>query len=357
MEHMTTLDNHHAFTETDKENMIGYIVDFPNQLEKAWQRAQTLDLPSGIEEVRQVVLCGMGGSAIGADLLAEMAVDDCRVPLTIVRGYELPAFARGPETLVVAISKSGNTEETLTTFQVAAERGTCLLAITTGGQLADLAAQFSGACWTFTYDSQPRAALGWLYGLLLGTFSRLGLTRDYADDIAETVALARAQCQEFAPEAPTTQNPSKQLAAAFMGRLPVVWGAGLLGPVARRWKTQLNENAKTWAHFEVMPELDHNAVVGFDYPALIQQFTVIQLLSSRYDGERVARRHTITREMVEEKGVPVEVIEARGKSRLAHQLTVLYQADYVSYYLAILNQVNPTPVISIDYLKRRLAEG
>jgi glucose/mannose-6-phosphate isomerase len=354
---MTNLDHHHEFHAIDPQDMMSYIVDFPDQLEKAWQHAQGLDLPTGFENVGRVVLCGMGGSAIGADLLAEMAADGCRVPLTIVRGYELPAFARGPETLVVAISKSGNTEETLAAFCTAAERDARLLAITTGGQLADLSRQFGGACWTFSYDSQPRAALGWLYGLLLPAFCRMSFGRSYADDLAEAIALMRTQSQEFGPEIPTAQNAAKQIAARLAGRLPVIWGAGLLEPVARRWKTQLNENAKTWAHFEVMPELNHNAVVGFDHPEMIRQFTVVQLLSPRYDGKRVGKRHTITREMLAAENIPVETVEARGESRLTHQLTALYQGDYVSYYLAMVNRVDPTPVKSIDYLKGRLAEA
>jgi glucose/mannose-6-phosphate isomerase len=354
---MTNLDHHHEFHTIDPQNMMGYIADFPNQLEKAWQHAQTLDLPTGSENIGRAVFCGMGGSAIGADLLAEMAADGCRIPLSTVRGYELPAFARGPETLVVAISKSGNTEETLAAFGAAAERGARLLAITTGGRLADLTRQFGGACWTFSYDSQPRAALGWLYGLLLAVLCRMGFVRDCADDLAEATALMRAQSREFGPEIPTAQNPAKQIAAGLAGRLPVIWGAGLLEPVARRWKTQLNENAKTWAHFEAMPELNHNAVVGFDHPELIRQFTVIQLLSSRYDGKRVGKRHSITREMLAAKDIPVVAVEASGESRLAHQLTVLYQGDYVSYYLAMVNGVDPTPVKSIDYLKGRLAEA
>jgi glucose/mannose-6-phosphate isomerase len=354
---MTTLDNHNAFRQIDPQDMLGYIADFPSQLEKAWGHAQSLALPNGFERVKQAVLCGMGGSAIGADLLAEMAADGCRIPLTIVRGYELPAFAHGPETLVVAISKSGSTEETLAAFRAAEERGACLFALTTGGQLADLTRQSGGAVWTFTYDSQPRAALGWLYGLLIAAFCRMDFVRDCADDLTEAVALMRAQSQEFGAEVPTAENPAKQIAEHLAERLPIIWGAGLLGPVARRWKTQLNENAKTWAHFEVMPELNHNAVVGFDHPDLIRQFTVIQLLSPRYDGKRVGKRHTITREMLAAKGIPVETVEARGESRLANQLTALYKGDYVSYYLAMVNREDPTPVKSIDYLKGRLAEG
>lgn len=352
---MTNLDNPGCFQQIDPQDMIGFIRDLPEQFEAAWQRAQALDLPEAFSHVTQVILCGMGGSAIGADLLAAMVSEECRVPLFVSRGYDLPAFVGGPETLVIAISKSGNTEETLNAFQLAAEQGTHLLAITTGGQLTNLAEQFKAALWTFSYPSQPRAALGWLYGLLIGAFFRMGLIRDYAPDVVEAVTLMRSQSREFGAEVPTERNRAKRLASQLLDRLPVIWGAGLLEPVARRWKTQLNENAKTWAHFEGMPELNHNAVEGLGHPSFMPQLTVVQLLSSRYDGERVARRHTITREILLEKGISVQTVEAHGESRLAHQLTVLYLGDYVSFYLAMAYQEDPTPVRSIDLLKQRLA--
>jgi glucose/mannose-6-phosphate isomerase len=302
----------------------------------------------------------MGGSAISGDLLATLVEPTCRLPIQVVRDYDLPPYATGPHTLVIALSHSGATEETLSAAQEAIERGSPVLAITTGGPLAPLAQQGPGVVWTYEYDSQPRAALGWLYGLLLGAAARLGLAPDLAADVEEAVARMRRDREAWTASARANRNSAKRVAGQLMDRIPVVWGAGLLAPVARRWKTQLNENAKTGAYYEVMPELNHNSVVGIAAPPeLIRRHKVqiVQLISPAFDHPRVALRHEATEKLLREAGVIAEVVRARGQGRLAQQMNLIQYGDYVSFYLAMGYEVDPTPIPPIAMLKQKMADA
>lgn len=353
-----TLDDLERIQRLDSEDMLGHINALPDQLEAAWARARQLDLPLDPAGVRQVVICGMGGSAISGDLLAALAGEASPVPVLVHRGYGLPASASGPQTLVIALSHSGTTEETLSCARQAAERGASLLTITSGGDLAPLTEGAGGAAWTFDYDAQPRAALGWLYGLLLGAAARLRLVDDLAGEVAEAVDAMRQLRATLRPDSPSSQNPAKHLAGMLEGRVPVIWGAELLAPVARRWKTQLNENAKTAAYYEEMPELNHNSVVGLQFPgSLTERIAVVELVSQQHVHPRTVIRQGVTRDLLAQAGVPVYHVEAQGESRLAQQMNMIQMGDYVSFYLAIANGVDPTPIENIDWLKEQLARA
>ncbi len=345
------------FTALDAEGMLPRIGELPQQCRSAWELTQRLSLPRDYGEVRHVVLLGMGGSAIGGALLQGLVAGECRVPVTVVRGYSLPEFVRGPETLVVACSYSGNTEETLTSFGQALERGVAAAVVTTGGKLGALAQERGIPLVRFEYRAQPRAALGYSFVLLLGMFSRLGLIRDYAPDLEEAIRVMEAWQAEIAPEVPTEGNAAKSLAMRLMDRLPVVYGAGFLAAVANRWKTQFNENSKHWSFFEVLPELNHNAVVGFGMPPAVRERVLVLMLRSSHDHPRVQVRWDVTAELLRREGVAGETVWARGESPLAQMLSLIHFNDYLSFYLAMLNEVDPSPVETIAYLKQRLAEA
>jgi glucose/mannose-6-phosphate isomerase len=239
----------------------------------------------------------------------------------------------------------------------ALERGTRLAVITTGGKLAALAQERGVPLARFDYQSQPRAALGYSFTLLLGLLWRLELVRDYSADLEEAIQVMEAWQAETEPQVPTARNPAKSLASRLTDRLPVVHGAGFLAAVANRWKTQFNENGKHWAFFEVLPELHHNSVVGLGIPPSVRDRAVVLMLRSKLDHPRVRMRWDVTRELLQREGVAAETLQARGESRLAHVLSLIHFGDYVSYYLAMLNRVDPTPVETIAFLKQRLAEA
>ena len=350
------LDQPETIRQLDADNMLERISELPQQCKDAWAQAEDLTLPRGPGDVDHLVIVGMGGSAIGGALLQDLVSDQCDVSITLVRDYTLPSFAAGPNTLVIACSYSGNTEETLSCFEQAVDRDARALAITTGGTLADLAREAQAPVVQFDYQSQPRAALGYAFILLLGTVHRLGFVPDYGEDVAEAVAVMKARQEEIRVDTPTADNPAKQLAQRIAGQLPIVYGAGFLGATANRWKTQFNENAKHWAFFELLPELNHNAVVGLSIPDVVRENSVVVMLRSALDRRRIQERWDVTAELLDREGVTAQQVWGRGDSKLAQIFSLIHLGDYVSYYVAMLNQVDPTPVDTIAFLKRRLGE-
>jgi glucose/mannose-6-phosphate isomerase len=259
--------------------------------------------------------------------------------------------------LVIGSSHSGNTEETLSAFNQAHDRGALLLALTTGGQLTHLSKEWDTPVLHFNYESQPRAAVGYSFILLVNLLCHLDLISDKTDDLNEALDVMRDWQTELGPDAPAAENPAKRLAGMLLERMPVFYGAGLMEPVARRWKTQFNENAKAWSFFEGMPELNHNAVVGFEMSNTIRKWATVIMLRSRHDSPRMQTRWRITRQMLLNEGISAEQVQARGQSRLAQVLSLVHFGDLVSVYAAIASGVNPTPVNPIAYLKDQLAKG
>ena len=350
-----SLDNWTLFHKIDPDDMLGRIAELPQQCRDAWANVQSLELPPEYRQVNKVVVLGIGGSAIGGDLLRALAEPECALPIVTNRDYTVPAFVNA-ETLVIASSYSGNTEETLTAFDKASKRGAALLVITTGGKLAQRARELGAPLLTFRYQSQPRAALGYSLVSLIGVMQKLGFIGDKSGDLEEAITVMEALQEEIRETVPIVENPAKQLAKRLYGRLPVIYGSGYLAEVAHRWKTQLNENAKAWSFFEQLPELNHNAVVGYQFPEELAERTLVVMLASSLDHPRHKARFQVTQEILTKHGIAYETIEARGESPLAQMLSAIHFGDYVSCYLAMLYKVNPTPVEVIDDLKERLAQ-
>jgi len=355
---MIDLDNARAIVAKDSDGMLGHILGLPKQIEAAWSLTRSFDPPADYRATHwkpsAIVVLGMGGSAIGGDLVRTVVGSELKAPLLVVRDYDVPAYV-GPTTLVIASSHSGQTEETLNAFKTALARGAKGLVISTGGTLLKRAEEAGLPAIQFAYPSQPRAAVGYSTTLLLGVLCRLGLVADKSADVAEAVALLTSMIDELKPEVPTERNLAKQLAQFFAGKTAVVYG-GVLAEVARRWKGQFNENAKTWAFFEALPELDHNAVVGFQDPAKLRDHLAVVTLTSSFDSPRVTVREQVTDELMTHYGVPHRTVAARGKSLFAQVFSALYVADYLSYYVAALYEVDPTPIEAINHLKAELAK-
>jgi glucose/mannose-6-phosphate isomerase len=352
---VTDLDKPHLFRETDPQDMLARISELPQQCRDAWANAQSLPLPAAYRQAEAVVILGMGGSAIGGDLLRTLLESECPVPILVNRDYTVPAFVNG-RTLAIASSYSGNTEETLAALEAARQAGAMLLAIATGGQLAARARELNVPLLTFDYRAQPRAALGHSIVALIGIVGRLGLVSDKAADLDEAIAVMESWQKEINEAVPLAENAAKKLAMKLYQHLPVVYGAGHLSEVARRWKGQFNENAKAWAFFEQLPEMNHNALAGTEFPADLARKIVVVMLTFSLDHPRTRVRFQITGEVLSRRGVSCEVVEARGSSRLAQMLSAIHFGDYVSFYLAMLYGIDPTSLEAVTYLKQRLAE-
>jgi len=348
------LNNHVDFVKIDKQNMLAEINGLPEQLKTAWEIGQGFPLPAW-DGIDRVLVAGMGGSAIGASLLAAYIAPLCEVPVFVHRDYDLPAWAKRPSTLVIASSHSGNTEETLSAFEAAVERDCRILAVTTGGKITTLAKEYKTALWQFEHKGQPRAAVGYSFGLLLAAFSRLGLIPAPRDEIEDTIAALMEQQKTLCADAPLAENPAKGLAEQLKGRWVSVFGAGLMVPIARRWKGQISEIAKAWAQFEALPEADHNTLAGVVNPPKVLPETEAIFLHAESNHPRNQLRIELTEKGMQQAGMKTKLVHTKGKTRLAQLWTMLHFGDYVSYYLAMSYEVDPSPVAAIETLKKELA--
>jgi glucose/mannose-6-phosphate isomerase len=348
------LDDTGRFAELDPGGMLNEIDNLPDQLATAWDRGRSFPLGE-IVGIRQVVLAGMGGSAIGADLLASYAAPMATVPVIVWRNYDLPAFTASRGTLVVVSSHSGNTEESLSALDAARDCGAQALAITTGGQLADEANKMGAPVWQFEHAGQPRAAVGYGFGLILALFSRLGLIPNPEEEFTGVLEILRSQQEQIRAEVPVVNNQAKRIAGQFVGRWPMIMGADFLEPVARRWRGQIAELAKAVAQFEALPEADHNMVAGVLNPEALFGQTMVIFLRGSAGHPRNILRVDATRQVMMVEGFNTDVIEAAGETSMAQQWSALHFGDYVAYYLAMAYEVDPTPVEAIEDLKRRLS--
>jgi glucose/mannose-6-phosphate isomerase len=348
----SVLDDRAALDRIDRSGMLGQVATIGEQLEDAWLRSRPLVLPG--DAPAAVALLGMGGSAIGGDLARAIWADRLLVPVEVVRGYDLPVWVR-PGTLVVASSYSGATEETISALGAAIERGCQVAIITTGGPMRDVAERAGLPLLTFPGGGQPRAAVGYSLGLLGGLLERAGVLDLSRQEVAAAARVARTTVSVCGPEVPTDRNPAKQLAWSLVDRLPIVEASGFLGPVARRWKTQLNENGKTTAAWEELPEATHNAVVGYAEPESLRDHLFVVLLASPLDHPRNALRTSLSADLLAAAQIGHQVVPVAGDGRLAMAASAIVLGDYVSVYLAIIYGLDPTPVEAIAHIKHRLS--
>ncbi|OGN87989.1 MAG: bifunctional phosphoglucose/phosphomannose isomerase [Chloroflexi bacterium GWC2_73_18] len=347
------LDDPGVLRRFDRGAMLERIATLPAQLRDGWALSRGLTLPAPYREATAVLVLGMGGSAIGADLVRGVFADRLPVPLVVSRDHVAPAFA-GPATLVVASSYSGATEETIAATEAALVRGCPTAVIATGGPLAEAAAAGGLPLLRFPAGGQPRAAIGWSAILLAGLLERAGQLDLSGSEVEEAAAAAAARVASDGPEVATERNPAKQLAWSLLDRVAVVVGADHLAPVARRWKTQLNENGKSWAAWDELPEATHNTIVGFAQPEMGREHLFAVFLASAGDHPRTALRREVMAEQLGEAQTAHARIEVRGTSRLAQAFDAIALGDLVSVYLAALYGIDPTPVEAIDRCKARL---
>jgi glucose/mannose-6-phosphate isomerase len=354
---MDNLDNLDQMKIVDSMNMAGAIFALPEQCEEAKRIAEAADIPSGFGPFASVIILGLGGSAIGGDLVRARYEDVLPIPVSVNRDYTLPAYA-GKDTLVVASSYSGNTEETLSAYNEAIARGCATVAITTGGKLLELAEKNGTPAIKIPGGLQPRAAIGVSFVPLLILFNRLGLVDVRDTDFEEMVDVLRTMRDEMKPERDSKENFAKQLSRRVYGKIPVVYGSqGWKGVVAYRWKCQFNENSKNICYSNVFPELNHNEIVGTEAPQDLLSETEVIILREQDEMKQIDRRLAVTSEIMKRCGIGVTEVCARGESSLAQLFSLIYVGDYVTFYLAILNRIDPSPVEAIAYLKRQLAKA
>lgn len=353
---MIDLDNPSAYRQFDQLGMLDHLHKFPEQCLKAWEKVQRFELPREYAKISNVVIVGMGASAIGGDIVRRLILAESKVPVRVHRDYGLPAFV-DENTLVIASSYSGNTEETLSAFTEALGTRSNKLAITSGGKLQHLAEKQGIPTFVIDYRAPPRAAFPHSLIPLVGIFQRLGLLGDKSADLHEAVDILNQLSGDFVETKPLASNPAKQLANKLWGHVVVIYGAEILSEAARRWKAEFNENSKTWAFFESFPELNHNAVVGYEFPPEANERIFVLILRSFSLHPRNLLRYDVTAKLLSKAGITYEFAEARGKSALAQVLSLILLGEYTSFYLSMLNEVDPTSTDAINSVKQYLARS
>jgi glucose/mannose-6-phosphate isomerase len=353
---MVDLDNASVYRQFDKLGMLDHLHGFPEQCRKAWEKVLKFELPHEYTKISNVVIAGMGGSAIGGDIVRRLALAESKVPVWVHRDYGLPAFV-DESTLVIASSYSGNTEETLSAFTKALGTRAKKLAITSGGKLKDLAEKQGIPTFVIDYRAPPRAALPHSLIPLVGIFQKLGLLGDKSADLKEAVDVLQKLSGDLIETRPLVSNPAKQVAAKLQGHVAVTYGAEMFSEVAGRWKGEFNENSKAWAFFESFPELNHNAVVGYEFPVEAKERIFVLMLRSSSLHPRNLLRYEVTAKLLTKAGIAYEFVESRGKSALAQVLSLVLLGDYASFYLSILNEVDPTSTDAINFVKQYLTQS
>ncbi len=337
----------------DPDSMYEDILGFPDHLVDAGRIAHAASLPDiSADDVSDIVVCGMGGSAIGADLVRSYVGDKLSIPFATCRHYKLPPFVSN-KSLIIGSSYSGNTEETLSAMSHAARIGAKVICITTGGRLAKMAAENNWTVITIPGWMMPRAALAYSFVPLLVLMSLLGFVSGSADDLDDAADAARSRVEKFSIE--SQENASVDLARKIHGRIPIIYG----GPdhfdaVAVRFKGQVCENSKQLAFANIFPEFNHNELVGWEIHKPFADHLIVIILSDSDDHPRVSARMKIVERWLRDRDIEVVTLVSNGNNLLSRMISLIQIGDFASFYLAMLNETDPSPVKVIDYLKGEL---
>ena len=341
-----------AVEAVDSSGMLDDVLAQPLQLGDALWRVESAGVPTG-DAPGGLLVCGMGGSAIGGDLATAAAGDRATRPIRTMRSYGIEPWTAG-DTLVLCASYSGDTEETLASFEAAGAAGAPRVVLTTGGRLAEVARAEDVPVIGVPSGMQPRAAVVYMTIAALECAAACGAVPGLHTEIDSAGALLTDLAEEWGPGAPA-DSEAKALAGRLEGTLPVIYGSRPTTAPARRWKTQLNENAEAAAFFSEVPEADHNEICGFARGRERAPLTAVFLEDSD-QHPRLRERMEVTCRVAQEAGVDTTRVSARGDNAVERVLSLVLLGDLVSVYLAVLEGVDPTPVRAIERLKDQLAE-
>jgi glucose/mannose-6-phosphate isomerase len=338
----------------DTKNMRKLLVEFPHQIENAVRIGKEYPAPYNGSSIKNVVVTGLGGSAIGGDLLRSYLAEELKIPFAVNRHYFLTEYV-DKHSLVIVSSYSGNTEETIASHKDATKRGAKVLCISTNGETERLAKKYRQPLITIPKGFPPRAALGYSFFPILIALAKMKLIKSKDRDIEETIALLEKKSEMYSSLSRT--NPSLVLAYELFEKLPIIYSAAERFDIVNlRWRGQIAENGKMLAFGHVVPEMNHNELVGWKVLKKQMKQMAVVFLRDREDYPRVKIRMDIMKEILQKYASKVIEVESEGRSLLARMFSLIYLGDWVSFYLAILNHEDPTPVKVIDYLKNELGK-
>lgn len=356
---MNNLNDTNLIKKIDKDDMAKLLIKFPLQLIEGGKIGLDFEIPKRYRGIKykNIVFVGMGGSAIGADLIKSYLEGEIKIPIYVNRDYRLPAFV-DEDTLLFTCSYSGNTEETLSCFEIARKKKAKIIILSSGGKVERLSKKYKIPLIKIPRSLPPRCALGYSFTPPLIVLNKLGLIKDKQDDIREVYNLILKKVSQFKPSAKIKNNRAKELALIFYDKFSVIYGSSSSTEVvAVRLRGQLAENSKTLSSSHLLPEMNHNEIVGWEHPQDILKRLLVVFLEDKDDHVRVKKRIKISKNIIRKSGVKVIEMKSEGRGRLSRLFNLIYLCDWLSFYLAILNDINPTPVERITYLKKELASN
>ncbi|MDP1675786.1 MAG: bifunctional phosphoglucose/phosphomannose isomerase [Bacteroidota bacterium] len=339
----------------DPKGMRNLILNFPAQATEAVTIGNAAKVKLNVSKIKNIVITGLGGSAIGGDLLRAYLADKCDVPVIVNRHYYFAEFV-GKNTMVIISSYSGNTEETVAAYKDAIKRKATIFCITSGGEVEKIAKKHKHPYIKIPGGLPPRAALGYSFFPTLIALSKLGFIKDQKKEIKETLALLNTLSGRYSDHH-ASDNRALNLAKTLHGKLPLIYsGADKFDTVNTRWRGQITENAKTLAFGHVFPELNHNEIVGWEVLKDLMKNIHVVILRDKEDYKRIQLRMEVTKGIIGGLSDGITEVYSEGKSLLTRTFSLLYLADWVSFYLAMFNGVDPSPVKKIDFLKEELGK-
>ncbi len=347
-----SLDDVSQIKKIDVSGMLSFLQRFPEDCLSAIQRANETPLGTiETKEISNIIFAGVGGSSIGGKLIIDWLYPISKIPLMLSQNYHLPAFVN-KTTLVFTISYSGNTEETLSLFSDAQEKGASSIVFTSGGVLGEVAKKKKIPIVHFPYDYKPRAAIPFQFFSMAKVLQRLGFVDHYWDEVEETITLLKALRNEISIGVPLPDNLAKKVAKRLFNKIPLVYGSKLLEGTAYRLSTQFNENSKVPSSYGSFPEVFHNAIQGCEWPSNNLNHLSLLILNDVYDVFIDKKKIDRFKSLFSSQIGDIIQLDTRGSGRLARIFSIIYLGDYISTYLALLQGIDPSSNLSIDELKK-----
>ncbi|MCA9369120.1 MAG: SIS domain-containing protein [Pseudomonadales bacterium] len=350
------IDSREKIGELDKSNMIGSIEALGKQIEHAWEELKNISFTPK-DEIRNIVVSGMGGSALGADVIAHLFKEELKVPLYINRTYSLPEFV-DMHTLVVLSSYSGTTEEVIAAAAEAEARKAQIMVICAGGTLLELAQNKGYAHYKIdpvhNASDQPRMAIGYSVFGTIGLFEKAGLLQISDADVVEVVKTINKQVEACTIEVSGESNPAKALAYTMLDRQPVIIVADFLEGAAHVSANQHNENGKAYVNYKVIPEINHHLMEGLRFPKSNASTQVFIFVNSVLYPPKISLRMRLTQQIVEDNHIETMAVPLQASSKMAQAFEMISLFSFCSFYLAMLEGIDPSPIPFVDAFKEEL---
>lgn len=344
------IDDIAEIKKIDKNNMLSYLKNIAEHYKMARKNSEAISV--NYSNPSNIIIAGMGGSAIGGEILQNWVKDKINVPLEVIRDYSLPAYANS-QSLVLVLSYSGETEESLSTFLDALKKGCMIYCISSGGNLIKHAKRLGVPHLMVPSGMPPRAALPYMLTPLLLLIEKIGLVNTVSEELVEAINILKQISKDNLPEIPANKNKSKQIAIGIANTIPVIYAFGIYSSIAHRFKQQFNENSKIPSAWDIFSELNHNEIVGWEQIGKFSKNYSLIFLRDKIEPIQIKSRIEITKSI---SSLPLKTFDvwSKGNSDLAKMLSVLCIGDFASVYHAILNNIDPTPVNTINLLKEKI---